>query len=552
MARFVTAAALLVLAACGSPEEKASKAAARYDVYYARRDFYSARIEIKRAIAAQDDVPEYWARLARVELASGQLLDAYQAYARLIELDPGDSEAIQAMAELSYSGGYYKDSEKLADQILAKQPSSLRMLLVKGSIAAVRQDAPAARAIAERMLAIDPGNEGGKILLARVMTIGRDRDGAIALLEKAVAADGESIPKLMALLDLYNGKDDFPSTARTFARLFALMPRDVDLRLDYARLLYEHGRPDRALELIARLTRAHPGDAMIQQRIVDLWDSVGSDRIDVGQVRRFVDQTGNATMKVALGHLLLDQKRYAEAEADLRPFIDTKDITAPRVEADVLYAGALSGLGRGGEALALVDRILRFDENNPRALLMRVRVEMAAGDLAAALRDAQVLTSDNPRITEGRVALAEIYVRRRETVLADNAYASAMKDLSDDTDMLEAYLAYLLRTRRESMALDISKRFTRDNLRSRDGWRVRGELCMKLGDATCTTEALLVLEQLPGGMKIRRMLEARGARVIIPAGSRLSAQPAAAQSPLPASGVAGQAASTCGRTGAAC
>lgn len=537
----MAAAALLLLAACGSPEEKASKAAARYDVYYARRDFFSARIEIKRAIAAQEDVPEYWARLARVELASGRLLDAYQAYARLVELDPDDPEAIQAMAELSYSGGSYDDAERLADKILEKQPRALRMLLVKGSVAAARYDVPAARAIAERMLTIDPANEGGKILLARATNMGGDRDGAIAQLEKAVADDGESIPKLLTLLDLYGTKDDFPHAARTFARLFALQPRDVDLRIEYARMLYEHDRPDRALELLARLLRTHDGDAAIQQRIVDLWNDVGKRRIDIDGVRRFVDATGNAQMKVALGHLLLDRKRHAEAEAVLRPFVDGKDITAARVEADVLYAGALAGLGRGDEALALVNRVLRFDENNSRALLMRVRVAMATGDLAAALRDAQLLASDNPRLTDGRVALGEIYVRRREPVLADGAYASAMKDLSDDGDMLQAYVDYLLRTRRNAMALDIAKRFTRDNPQAREGWRIRGELCLRLGAKDCVDEVMLVLEQVPGGLKVRRILEAQGAPQ--PTGRLITAAV-----PAPA----GQAASICGRTGAAC
>nr|WP_047166959.1 tetratricopeptide repeat protein [Sphingomonas sp. Y57] len=525
-ARFVAAAALLMLVACGSAEEKASKAAARYDVYYARRDFYSARVEIKRALAAQDDIPEYWARLARVELATGRLLEAYEAYARLVELDPNDAEAIQAMAELSYSGGSYDDAERLADQMLEKQPRSLRMLLVKGSVAAARHDLPAARAIADRMLGIDPANEGGKILRARVLTLEGDRDGAIAELEKAIAIDGESVPKLMAVLDLYATKDDFPRAARTFARLFALQPDNADLRFEYARLLYEHGRPDRAREMLARLLRAHRGDAAIQQRIVDLWNEVGSDRIDVDGARRFVDRTGDRAMKIALGHLLLDQHRYAEAEAVLRPFVDGKDITAAGVEADVLYAGALSGLGRGEEARALVDRILRFDEGNPRALLMRVQVATAAGDLAGALRDAQLLVSDNPRMAEGRAALADIYVRRGEAVLADGAYAGAMKELSDDGDMLQAYVDHLLRTRRGPMALDIARRFTRENPRSRDGWRIRGELCLSLGDAPCVEEVMAGLEQVPGGLKLRRMLEGRRA--------------------------AGQAASTCGRTGAGC
>jgi len=530
-ARIVAAAALLTLAACGSPDEKASKAAARFDVYYARRDLYSARVEIQRALAAQDDVPEYWARLARLELAEGRFLQAFDAYARVVELDPKDAEAIQTMAELSYSGGSLDDAERLADQMLEEQPRSLRMLLVKGSVAAQRQQVAEARAIAEKMLEIDPTHEGAKILLARALNMAGDRAAAIATLDESVAKDGESVAKLMALLDLHAGADDFRSMARIFARLFALQPGDVAIRLEYVRLLYERGMPDRALAMLARLMRAHPGDHGLERQVVGLWTEVGSERVDVDGLKRFVAQAGNEAMKVALGQLLLDRKHHADAETVLRPFIDRGDVTAGRVEADVLYAGALSGLGRGGEALALIDRILRFDPGNPRALLMRVQVATASGDLAGALRDAQILVRDNPAMAEARIALAEIYVRRREPVLADGAYAAGMQQLSGSAGMLSAYAAYLVATRRPTMALDIAKRFTRDNPRSREGWRERARLCLRFGDAGCVDEAIWALGQIPGGAPLARSITAER-----------TARPA----------TAGQAVPECGRTGAAC
>ena len=74
VARIMAMAMLLALAACSPSDRKAAKAAARYDVLYAQRDYIGARKEISRAIAAQDDIPDYWARLARVQLALGQLL----------------------------------------------------------------------------------------------------------------------------------------------------------------------------------------------------------------------------------------------------------------------------------------------------------------------------------------------------------------------------------------------------------------------------------------------------------------------------------------------
>ena len=541
VARIVAAAILLALTACGSSEQKAAKAAARYDVYYARRDYVSARVEISKALAAQDDLPAYWAKLARAQLGLGNYLEAYDAYSRVIELDPKDEEAVQTLAELSYSGGSFKDAEKFADQILDTQPRSLRMLLVKGSVHAARRELPEARAVADRMLTIDPANEGGAILLARLLNLNGERAEAIATLEKSIVKDGESSPKLLALLDLYVTGNDFRRASRTYARLFALMPGNVDLRLDYVKMLYEQGRPDRALEMLVRLTRRYPGDSDLQRRIVDIWSEAGSAAVDVDRVRRFVSAQGDAPMKVALGHLLLDQKRYADAEAVLRPFIDplAKDaaITAARVEADVLYAGALSGLGRGAEALALIDRILAFDGSNPRALHMRVRVAVASGDLARALRDAQALVRDNPAMAEGRVELAEIYVRRKEKVLADDAYARAMNELKKDPAMLAAYLAYLLRTGRADRALDVAGRFTIDNPRSREGWHERARLCIRLGKGDCVAESFHALEQIPGGSRVRRELAAIGT----PPRNAVALKPGA-----------GQGASTCGRTGAPC
>lgn len=542
MSRMMAAVLLLALAGCGSSQQKATKAAARYDADYARRDYWSARIEIRRALAEQDDVPEYWAKLARVQIGLGNYLDAYDAYTRVIELDRNNVEALQTLSELAYAGSAFDDAEKFADRMLDINPRSLRVLLIKGEVALVRHQLPEAQAIADKMLEIDPTYEGAVLLAARVANAHGDRARAIGIIETSIAREGESVAKLTGLLDLYMGYNDFRNGARIYARLFALRPGDVALRLDYAKALYEQGRPDRALEMLARLTRAHPGDTMLQQRIVDIWTEAGGAAVDVDRVRRFVLASGDPQMKVALGHLLIDQKRFADAEAVLRPFIDPLadkgGITAANVEADVLYAGALAGLGRGGAAQALIDRILDFDDSNPRALHMRVRIALAAGDLPGALRDAQTLTTDNPDMTDGRIELAEIYVRRKEKVLADGAYARAMNDLSKDPQMLVAYAGYLVRTGRAAMARDVAKRFTSENPQSLDGWRERARLCIAANDSACIADTFSAFDRIPGGARIRHSLEA--------------SRPVAAARAAIAQPGAGQSAPTCGRTGAPC
>jgi hypothetical protein len=143
-------------------------------------------------------------------------------------------------------------------------------------------------------------------------------------------------------------------------------------------------------------------------------------------------------------------------------------------------------------------------------------------------------------MAEARIALARIYVRRKEPVLADDAYARAMVDLPDDSTMLGAFIAYQLARGRETMALDAARRFTRENPLSRDGWRQRGKLCVRLADAGCVAESFNALDQIPGGAKVRHALEvewrARGG--IMPKRADAVA--------------AGQAPSSCGRTGRPC
>ncbi|SDD44492.1 Tetratricopeptide repeat-containing protein [Sphingomonas sp. YR710] len=496
---------LLAIAGCGSPQERAAKALVRYENYYAQHDMLRARIEIRNAIREQDDVADYWNKLGRVELALNKYFNAYSAYSRALELDKGNIEAMQAVAELSYSGGSPDDAVKYADKMLLLDPGNLRMLFVKGSVAFDTKKYDDARAIALHMLSVEPGNEGAAILLARVQYATGDSKAAIATLENSVSRDGPSRPKFIALLDFYSDQQDLAGIDATYARLFKLQPRNIDLRLEYARVLYESDRPDRALAIIDRLQSANPHNTKLQQKIVDLWMAVGSKAIAIDQVRRFAE-AGNDQMKVALGQLAVDQKRFAEAEAILRPFVDKGSITPENVQANTLYAAALAGLGKRTEALARADKVLEFDKTNPQALLLRIQISIDRKNLGLALNDAQILGRDNPDLAAARVALAQVYALRKEQALADGVFARAADELPANADLLRAYIAYLIGTDRRQMALDIAENFTRHNADSLEGWKIRADLCLALGDERCAQLTLDALGRLRGGDKARAAL----------------------------------------------
>lgn len=505
MAKAGISAALILLAACGSPQERAAKYVTRFEQFYGARDFVNARIEIRKAIAIEDDVAEYWNRLGRAELGLSNYYPAYTAYQRAFELDKDNVEALQAMAELAYSGGNSRDSVRLADQMLEREPRNLRMLLVKGAVALDDRDYGQVRELITRMLAVDPENEGAIVLLGRVLFATGQPERGASLIEGSIARTGPTMLKLNALVENYAAQHDIEGLYRSYRRMFAIDRSSVGLRLDYAKALYENDEPARALAIIDRLQRARPRDAELNRHIIELWDMVGSDAIDLDAVRRFA-AAGNDEMKLALANLAIEQGRFGEAITILKPFVTDDRITPGNVSAQMLYARAISGLGNKAEALARTDRILAFDSTNPDALLLRVNVEIDRKTFDDALNDAQILGRDNPHSPPARLALARVYAARNESVLADTSFASALGDLPDSVEIVRAYTGWLVAMNRAGRALGVATRFTERNPRSLKGWAIRVDLCLRLKDRDCMTESAAALEHLRGGQKMRAPL----------------------------------------------
>lgn len=492
------------LTACQSPQQRAETADQRFDELFSQKEYLKARVEIRNAIRERDGDVAYWIKLGRVELAMQNFFNAYSAYSRALELQKDNQEAMEAVANLALSGGALDEALKHADQVLKTHPLDPDMQFVKGSVAYKQGRLAEAQAIAQQMLRADPANDAGAILLARVHAAGGDFDGAIQLMEQALRRR-LSVNPLLALLDFYRTTKNQPGIESTYARLFRLQPHNIELKLGYARELYLADNPAKALAIIDSLLKARPRDQALQGKIVQLWVSVGNDAIAVEQIRRFARQ-GNGQMKIALGRLALEEGHPEEAARLLSPFVDKGEIAPDNVQANVLYATALSAMGQTDEALVRATRVLDFDKTEPQALLLRIRISSKRGNLDQALNDAQVLGRENPDIPGARLALAEVYALRKERELADAAYRRATDDLSESTQIMGSYINYLVNTDRSARALAAAQEFTDRNPGSIEGWRIRGNLCITIGDDVCAQAALDALGKLSGGDRSQKQL----------------------------------------------
>ncbi len=107
-----------------------------------------------------------------------------------------------------------------------------------------------------------------------------------------------------------------------------------------------------------------------------------------------------------------------------------------------IFAAASMAAGQPDNALQVAQRILDFDESNPRALRIRAQVALDRGQLNQALTDARVLVRDHPDGIENRTLLARVFEARNDGRQAESTFRQALNDMPRSEVALEEYVAF--------------------------------------------------------------------------------------------------------------
>ena len=124
----------LALTGCNSSESRARAAFSDYQAAMAAGDLKTARSALLKLVAAQDDNPDYWNELGKVQLKLAAYPDAYYAFTRAHELDRTNADVLGTMTQLALLSGNMDMAEEHAKNLeLLKTPSKAKIA------AAIRQ-----------------------------------------------------------------------------------------------------------------------------------------------------------------------------------------------------------------------------------------------------------------------------------------------------------------------------------------------------------------------------------------------------------------------------
>ena len=110
----------VILAACGSPDQKKAKFFEKGKTLYEKGDYVKARLEFKNAIQIDPKFSEAYYMLGMTELKEGNFKQAYAAFSKTVDLSPDHLNAQLQLGHLF---------------LLEKEPDKARNT---GSVSAVR------------------------------------------------------------------------------------------------------------------------------------------------------------------------------------------------------------------------------------------------------------------------------------------------------------------------------------------------------------------------------------------------------------------------------
>jgi len=323
-------------------------------VHEAEGDDDRAVEEYQKALQLNVAFPDTYANLGELYLRRGRLEDAIELFRKAIEIKPDFS--------LGYSRlGIAYSREGLDNQAIAALGRAKAIApadpLPYFSLAAVFLDLGnriRAESEIEAGLSRDPSGYEGPLLKARLLLADQDIDGAIAVLERALASE---IREPFGRQELEKARDRCRAMAVRIAEINGALertPDDPGLHLDLAELVSETGAWARAAELAARAsqiagsdtTRLRLGYYLLRGRnypaalpvFLDLASresapallnlgvtqaALGRDEEAVAAYRKYLERHPRDPIPhLYLGNSLLRLARTAEAEASYRAYLD--------------------------------------------------------------------------------------------------------------------------------------------------------------------------------------------------------------------------------------
>lgn len=444
VARTVAVMAIaMLMCACGGAQSRLANHMQRGQVYFADGNYGKASVEFRNAlqIAPKDPVARIMAGRSAEKL--GRIRDAVGLYQSVVDDTPDNVDARANLGRLMIFGGAAQRGLTVIQPALDKHPDNAELLTLRAAARLRLNNQAGALADTERALALDPANEDAVALRAGFYRDAGDIAAAETLVSNAVRQHPGSVALREVLVRLCAASKEPAKVEEQLRALIGLEPQVVGYRDELAALYVSEQRVDDAQRLMEESVKQVPGDDT-KLMLVRFIASQRSLTAGEHMLQGFVDQApDDHDLRLALGDLLLRGDSTKEAIAAYNEVVRRDDTGPKGLMARDRLAAVATSQHRYGDALELVDQVLKKNPLDTGALSLRGEMRLEQGKPADAIEDFRAVLHDQPKNVSVQRLLAAAYAANGNSALAQQSLRTAI-DLMPSESTLRIELAKLL------------------------------------------------------------------------------------------------------------
>ena len=243
--------------------EKPTAANLRGRVQLARRDLAGARKSFEQALIKDPVFLPAIASLATIDVAEGKPGEAEKRYAAVVNLDPKNSLAYLALAQLkAVSGGSKVEIRQLLDKAIQANPADPAPRLAQIHQSISLRDMKSAMAAAQAGVAAMPENPDMLDALGSMQLVTGESNQAIASFNKLATLQPGVVKFQLRMADAYLQGKDYAGAERSFKRALDISPKELSAQRGLIALSVRAKQPERALTVARSLQRQRPDDSI--------------------------------------------------------------------------------------------------------------------------------------------------------------------------------------------------------------------------------------------------------------------------------------------------
>lgn len=443
LSAFALSLGTMPLGGCGYLKARSARSAYnQYQVALAAGDLRDARKALLKLVRIDQDVPEYWMALGKLQVEMGRYPEAYSAFQHAHELDRSNVDALSAMTQLAMVTGQNEVAEENARSLALIAPGNPIVTMVRAYADLRAGDLDKADAGIDGVLATTPNDPLATIVKARVLLAKNRFEDAVAVLEAQHRAVPSDRGAMRNLARMYSARSDWRNLARIEYDAHQLDPKDSRITESLIEALLRAGSVEAAAKISSPLL-TEAANAKLVDDVLDLW----ADHQPRGATLPNAMELAQATKgdrRVSFANYFNRVGNPSAAAALLRA--GQLPVTQPNARWNAVFAQALALQGRTDEAKRLFDLVLDREPDQVEALRGRAALESKMGSGRAAIIDAQRLITVEPNSGQDRLLLAQVYLAAGNRAEVKRTLWQAFQDLPDDEGVFFALRSVLAST----------------------------------------------------------------------------------------------------------